>query len=651
MTVARVSCSLAVLALAQGPAPAQDAPFTVWVADAMDKVLPGTTPPDTAPDGVELSAARGEIENAQVVVRSDADLSGVSVAVTDLSGPAGTIPASAVEIGHLGFVPIQANTADTPPEELIATAPCEVPDPVLPGAAFDIAAGRAQPVWLTLRVPREAAAGTYEGEVRVSAVGAEVIVPLRLTVFGFEMPQDRHLLYTNWCSPDEIAKKHGLELWSKEYWAMLGRYLDMMAEHRQNILWVSPGSVSITEEADGTYSFDYSLFDRWVETCEAHGVCDRIEIQQLGSFGPDGWNGSEIVLSPMPVRVRATGESRSVAAEEILPHYLPALETHLEAKGWLEKTLLHIADEPSQNNTASWSEKSAFVHQYAPRIRHIDAIEGPSFEGLDVWVPKLTHLRSWLPQYERARANGAELWFYTCCHPMGLYPNRFLDFSLLKTRILHWYNWRYDLSGYLHWGLNFWTDDPYTQVTSSGLPPGDCFIVYPGTDGPVSSIRWDALRDGIEDYEYLWILRDRTSAVLERLGSDVVSPSERADEIARSIVRDFVDYARTNDEMRAARAAVAAEIEAMESDPPLVVATDPPTNEDLIPGPIVVFVRGVTVPGAAVTVNGNAVAVTEGGEFRLHVFVSEDSPVVTVQASKDGASKTVVRRWTVREHR
>jgi hypothetical protein len=143
---------------------------------------------------------------------------------------------------------------------------------------------------------------------------------------------------------------------------------------------------------------------------------------------------------------------------------------------------------------------------------------------------------------------GIELWFYTCMYPTGRYPNRFLDFSLLKTRILHWINWRYRLTGYLHWGLNFWTNDPFHQDRiRDSLPPGDCWIVYPGPDGPLDSLRWEHMREGIQDFELLWLL-DHTAKEAGR------SP-EAADTICAHLVPDPITYARDFTALRAGRRA------------------------------------------------------------------------------------------------
>ena len=79
-----------------------------------------------------------------------------------------------------------------------------------------------------------------------------------------------------------------------------------------------------------------------------------------------------------------------------------------------------------------------WVHQVAPNVRCLEAVEAEYLGKLDVYVPKLSHLSLWYPRFDQVRKEGAELWFYVCCHPLGRYPNRFLDHSLLKTRVLFW---------------------------------------------------------------------------------------------------------------------------------------------------------------------------------------------------------------------
>ncbi len=166
------------------------------------------------------------------------------------------------------------------------------------------------------------------------------------------------------------------------------------------------------------------------------------------------------------------------------------------------------------------------------------------------------------------REQGGELWFYTCCHPAGRYPNRFLDQSLLKVRVLHWINYLYDLQGYLHWGLNYYgSDDPYTEDgISKDLPLGDRAIVYPGEKGMIGSLRFSAQRDGLQDYEYLWVLEDRLRSIKEQVGEDAfwLDPRQRSLELCRRVIWSFHDYTRDPNILLETRRAIAEEIESLQ---------------------------------------------------------------------------------------
>jgi hypothetical protein len=138
------------------------------------------------------------------------------------------------------------------------------------------------------------------------------------------------------------------------------------------------------------------------------------------------------------------------------------------------------------------------------------------------------------------------VWFYTCLVPTDHYANRFIDYALIKTRLLPWFDFRFNLTGYLHWGGNYWSPSPIIDTqpllgeswASGILPPGDAFIVYPVREHQsiLSSVRLEALREGIEDYELLRVLKEKNPAAAEAL--------------AQQAVRSFTDYVRNPDEFR-----------------------------------------------------------------------------------------------------
>jgi hypothetical protein len=129
----------------------------------------------------------------------------------------------------------------------------------------------------------------------------------------------------------------------------------------------------------------------------------------------------------------------------------------------------------------------------------------------------------YVTQYHRAgvaasQKQGAEVWLAICCYPMDR-PNFFIEYPLLDMRATFWLCWKYKVNGFEYWSPNAWganwqkKGDKWPKVpwvaNAFGRHNGDGYLVYPGEDGqPYSSIRFEAFRDGLEDYEYLWTLND-----------------------------------------------------------------------------------------------------------------------------------------------
>jgi len=467
------------------------------------------------------------------------------------------------------------------------------------------------------------------------------------------VPDERHLYVTNWFS-DNLSPNFKLSLASDEYFRMLQVYAENMAAHRQNVFWIPWNLVKVTREADGALSFDYAVFDRFVEIFLEAGVDGRIEIQPMAQHGPGEWYSESVLIRDIRAADRATGEAVSLGPDEGMGPFLEDLERHLEARGWLDRTMIHITDEPQLMNNVSYKEVAGFVHRHAPGIKRIEAIEASDFYGaLDVWVPKLSHLRNWYDRYDEARRQGNELWYYICCHPTGRYLNRFLDYALLKVRLLHWLNYRYDLTGYLHWGFNFWKGDPFGPP-DQGLPPGDRNIVYPGPkEDPytlLDSIRWEVQRDSIEDYEYLWLLEDRYGQVIAQLGDAArdLKPAARSHEYAGRLIHDFTDYERDPAQFREVRRELAREIETVLDEPLVVWQTAPPEDIRVEPGPTAIEVRGATRPGARVTINDEDVTVSDDGRFLFYHVFWEPTLTLRLRVETDDGVKEQVRTYGAR---
>lgn len=636
--------------LCAAQAVALGAELAAWPVSPLERIWPDSAPGGAAPPAIEAEGARGEVVTAQLAVHAGADAR-VRLRSQELRGPGGArIGADAVRLFWERRIPITKNSPATPREELDRLVPCEVPDPFWEDAERELAAGRTEGVWIEVLVPRDAAAGAWTGAVRLEHGNAALSVPLKLAVFDFELPEERRLAVTQWFTFPGVPFNREVERYSERWWALLAKFARIIAEHRQNSFQAGFDLIRMRLGKDGRYAADFGNFDRWVETFDAAGRFDRIELGFVARLEGGGLTDPASRMRPgrLPLELE-DGVSRPPDAE-VLRGWLAALREHLAAKGWLTRAMIHIHDEPFIHHEESYREIAALVAEAAPGLRRIDAIETEDFFGsLEIWVPKLSHLANWYETaFRRAKQSGAELWFYTCCHPTGAYPNRFLDYPLLKTRVLHWINYLYDMDGYLHWGLNHFTGpDPYSEAGVTGpLPPGDCAVCYPGSDGYLGSMRWSTMRDGLEDFEYLRVLEDRLRALKARLGEAGrrLDPRQRPLEICRRVAWSFRDYTRDPAALLSARRALAAEIEAVARGPLMVVQTSPPDGAAVPPWPRVANLWGVAEPGSEVKVGGRPVAnMTKDGVFFEALFLGDAQTEVVVEARHGERTAKAVR--------
>jgi hypothetical protein len=451
---------------------------------------------------------------------------------------------------------------------------------------------------------------------------------------------------TLWYSTNRFRQFHGVDASDPDaFYQMLGVYARNMAEHRLNVFRVSLDLIQATKDKDGKLTFDFSRFDKWADVFWNTGAMSLLETGFVARFGEGNWSSRQIVLRDFRVRDEATRASVTVPGKEFLPAFLPALEQHLSERGWLDKTVFHIADEPSDHNIMDWREASDFVHRYGPRLRRIDAIETPHcLDRLEIWVPKIDHYATWQQAYTDAQRLGNEMWFYTVgIFQAGVYPNKTVDVPLIQSRILHWFNYRFDLRGYLHWGFNSWTDDPFE---APGQHRGDGWHVYPTKGGLLDSLRWEQMRNGIQDYEYLWLLQDKIRQMREGMSERVaqlIEPSQRSREIAASVVRTTADYSNDPNVLYTAKRQILREILDLDRSPRVIVQTGP-LERSRVARDASIDVHGWAEPGTRIIVNGTDLPVAEDGLFMENVRLSSHQTIV-VEARNEKASKRITRQF------
>jgi hypothetical protein len=223
------------------------------------------------------------------------------------------------------------------------------------------------------------------------------------------------------------------------------------------------------------------------------------------------------------------------------------LLTEIDRNGWRSRWIQHVADEPRGDNGRDYRILVGMVRKYMPHLPIMDATMDVGLAGsVDIWCPQGQEHWKHRRFFDAYRALGDQVWFYTCCVPGGPCLNRLLDMELLRPVLLGWYAALCDLDGFLHWGLNHGRDPFNHSIVQAGAdkfyPAGDSHVVYPGDGGPWSSLRLEAQREGLEDFELLKALRSRNA--------------KAAGTMVRKVIRGFSNYTRNVATFRAVRRAL-----------------------------------------------------------------------------------------------
>jgi hypothetical protein len=489
---------------------------------------------------LSLLVPRNSRSSAQLAVTAPAGLTGLRVALRSLTAEDGTsLPASAVQLRYAGYVPdVEAGGV--------------VADPLHRVESVDVARGHNQPVWFTVSIPADARPGVYQGDLVVSSA-AGTIGSFRMHVavpdVTLRTVADRPFALDLWVHPDAVADYLGLEPWSDAHFAALGPYWADLAAAGQRVInlaiaedpWLvehrgtirpqteSPYRSTVDWQWDGTrFTFHFEVFDRLVGDALAAGIGPDIHAFGLLQFqGRDRLVYTDTRTGERVYEATAVGSRRY---REAWTSFLAAFEAHLREKGWLERTRLAFDEQPLQRMDAvsavlraanpAWLERIALA---ANSLAEADIAEAISFNFsfLDRVPQELIG---------RRRAAGRPTLFYTWAEPTA--PNTITATPAHNVRTLPWVVAQRGLDGYLRWTYNSWPADVYRQPKFR-YSQGDEYLVYPGAEGPVSSIRWELFRDGQEDVEPLDLDRRRGGAGAEAAGEalaavDATAPSTPA---------------------------------------------------------------------------------------------------------------------------
>lgn len=638
--------------------------LAAWAVANTVSVFRDSLPPEQTSARLSLEAAANEYEPAQLALRAREPLGSVVVSTGELTNAAAgySIPAQHVRAYMVGYVPVPLNSPYMEPEELGRPAPGYFPDPLLPVLKGELQAGVTQPVWVTVHVPADAPPGRYEGALRLRTAYGDAEVPIELTVWPFALKDASQTWFGHGCSGwGQVIDHYAVTGTEQERWQIIDMALRDRAAHRENVIYIDAsvfGLCRITVGADGGYRYDFSELDRWIEAVRKAYPHGQYLIETGCFAGRDGWTASEIFMHGCTVydeqgrqdRAHSLGRISTDAPEfsTLARPFFSALEKHLDELGMLDRVYTRLQDEPLETCLPAYRRLAQLVHDAAPRLRRFEAIQTKGLEDcLEIQDAQLDWFDKNRDYYLSTRRPGCQVWFYTCWMPRGRYPSRLIDYPLIKHRIIQWMVHSMGADGYDRFGWAMWTGDPYEAFNF--LAPGDSFVVYPdpAREQIVGSLRWEIMRESMEDYEYLATLTERAALAAKELGANEgeFDAGRRALELSSQAAPSCTDYLRDPEALMALRRQVAEEICATGARPRVVLQTDPPAVGTVRPQ--AVKVRGITEPGATVDIRGAPVPVGADGRFEAAVDVSAEQPQIEVRVSKGGETLHVTRVFRV----
>ena len=378
----------------------------------------------------------------------------------------------------------------------------DVPDPLVPFERVDIPAHLSTPLWFTVHTLPETKAGTYRGTITVRPANAPPrTLKLTVKVWNYLIPQQ-----WNFETMGQMVWGYVRRVYGKITPELKRRFIDFLLDHR----------FSPTEQYIDVLS--PSLED--IPYCVKRGM-------------------STIYLS---------GNFRG---------NVQALKERYEAVkrlGLLHKAIVYIGDE-----TKNWAEmrrRAALIRKACPEAMIMigGSFPRPELDGvIDVFDPQIDRRTNRVyslpadqmaPLIAKAQSRGEKFFWYVAAGPMLPCPNVQMEEPLIAARVLFWITWKFGVTGFEYYCYNIWAhnlprngkrwpDVPFSPW-GWGNTNGDGMLFYPGPDGPFSSIRFENIRDGIEDWESHHVLRDYLDALRAKAARDPALAARTASLVAKA---------------------------------------------------------------------------------------------------------------------
>ncbi|GHV47661.1 hypothetical protein FACS1894181_01580 [Bacteroidia bacterium] len=467
---------------------------------------------------ISEKAWKGERVNVQAVLRTETGLHEVTVSASDLKNGQAVIPASAVKTHFVRYVMTDELNKDgkgacgdrSNKAEWDSSMVADVLDIA---KKIDVAAHTTQPIWVNVWTPADAKAGKYKGTLTVSGKDfAPKTLNIELEVLNRTLPapQDWKFHLDLWQNPYSVARYHQVPLWSQAHFDAMRPVMKMLADAGQKVITTTimhkpwngqtedffDSMVGKTKKIDGSWTYDYTVFDQWVEFMLSLGINKQINCYTLIP-----WALSFDYLDQATNRVLyVEAKPGDATYNEYWGNFLSDFARHLRQKGWFDKTTIAM----DERGLEAMKEAIKVIKKADPEFKI--SLAGNYHAEIEKDLHDLClGFGNQFPagvKAERERT-GKVSTVYTCCAEAR--PNTFTFSPPAEAAWIGWHAMAGNYDGYLRWAYNSWTLDPLHDSRFRTWAAGDCYLVYPGGR---SSIRFERLIEGIQDYEKCRILKE-----------------------------------------------------------------------------------------------------------------------------------------------
>jgi hypothetical protein len=465
---------------------------------------------------LSLAAWRGERVGATAMVWGSKPIEQLTVSVGKFSNGKQSLPASAITAAFVRYVMTDGQSKDgnncgtRNHSELDSSLVADAIDQ--PSGKLSMEAMSTRPIWVTCQVPENQPSGMYTGKISIMGDGRQIgNLTLKINILQRTLPSaDKWAFHLDlWQNPFAVARYYQVPLWSDAHLTAMRPLMTRLARAGQKVITVSmmekpwngqtedyfPSMITWEKRVDGTWSYDFGVFDRWVEFMMGCGIT-----QQINCYSVIPWSLSFRYFDQASNSLKAVkAEPGTEAYEAVWLPMLKAFAQHLKEKGWFERTTIAMDERPME----AMRKALVVIRKADPDFKV--SLAGTYHKEIESDLHDYCiGIGQKFPEEVLARRTkeGKYSTYYTCCSES--HPNTFTFSAPAEAAWLGYYCAAANASGYLRWAYNSWVREPLLDSRFRTWSAGDTYLVYPGDR---SSIRFEKLVEGIEGYEKVRLLR------------------------------------------------------------------------------------------------------------------------------------------------